>query len=114
MTADTDTFYLKRGDRLPKMRRPLLGPDGLALDLTTASGVVMHMRNRDGGAVKITAGACAIIAPPTGGVVEYAWAATDTDTAGTFEAEFEVTFSGLKMTVPNASNVSVRIGEDIA
>ncbi|MES2753834.1 MAG: hypothetical protein V4659_04140 [Pseudomonadota bacterium] len=110
MTA-TETFYIKRGDRLPLLRRPLLAPDGGPLDLTGAT-VVLNVRAR-GGAMKVTNAACTVIAPAAAGVVEYGWAAIDTDTAGTFDAEFTATFAGLPITVPNKGFLQIEIGEDL-
>ena len=77
------TFTIKRGDTAPALRYALL-PE--TVDLTGAS-VVFNMRGR------IARASAAIItaSPP---VVEYAWAAGDTDVSGTRPAEFEVTFPG--------------------
>ena len=48
------------------------------------------------------------------GVVEYAWAAGDTDTAGTHLAEFQVTFpGGLPATYPNRGYLLVEITADL-
>lgn len=96
MTATT--HYLRVGDRLPKLRRQLVDANGAAIDLT-ASTVAFRMWPQTGGALKINNGACAIVDAATG-VVEYSWAAIDTDTAGTFLGEFEITLAGLGQTVP--------------
>lgn len=77
------TFTIYRGDTSPALRFALFPA---TVDLTGAS-VVFNMRGR------ITRASAAIVttSPP---VVEYAWAAGDTDLAGTRPAEFEVTFPG--------------------
>ena len=107
---DVDNFYLTQGDRLPKLRRQLLGPDGLPLDLSGAT-VVLNMKGRAG--MKITNGACAVIAPATTGFVEYAWTAADTDTDGQYEAKFRATFGGLPLSCPNDGVLQVLIDKDI-
>lgn len=89
-------LHIKRGDRLPKIRRTLKREDGTVVNLTGAS-VVFRMRPR-GGALKVNAAATVVDA--AGGVAEYAWAVNDTDTEGLFEAEWAVTISGSVETVP--------------
>jgi hypothetical protein len=89
-------FTLKRGDR----GRPLvvtLTPDVNILGAT----VVLNMRNRDTGAMAITRGAMTILqASP--GRVQYDWQAGQTDAAGVYEFEVEVTFAnGQPVTYPS-------------
>jgi hypothetical protein len=65
------------------------------------------------GPVKIDTAATVVTA--ASGIVRYDWLAADTDTAGTFQAEFEVTYSDGKIeTFPNASYIEVVITDDIA
>ncbi|MEK7178567.1 MAG: hypothetical protein AAB721_02855 [Patescibacteria group bacterium] len=100
------TFYLKKGDRLPKLRATLLDGDGAAINLTGAA-VQFRMRPRGGGALKVDA--AATIVTPASGIVEYSWAALDVDTEGVFDAEFAVTLAGLVQTVPASGAVLVVI-----
>lgn len=105
-------FQLKRGDNVPPLRRTLLADSEDPVDLTNAS-VSFHMRQK--GADSTAVDAAATVVDPSGGVVEYRWQDGDTDEAGLFIAEFEVSYAdGAVETFPNASNIHIRINEDIA
>lgn len=111
-------FEIKQGDRRPlfvvALKDNFGEPSETAVNLTTATGVVFNMRNKAGGAVKVSRGACTIT-NAAGGEVTYAWATNDTDTAGSFEAEVEVTWNDTKAeTFPNDSYWDVVITDDIA
>ena len=110
MSANT-RFVIKQGDRREPIERTLRGSDGVAVNLTGAT-VKFLMRPEGGGAVKIDAAATVVDAPT--GAVRYSWDSDDTDTAGKFEAEFEVTFGdGTKETFPNEEYIPVLIIDDI-
>lgn len=66
-------FTIKVGDRLPKLRQTLLESDGSPIDLTLVESVTLKLRDQRGGALLTLTGSSAIIAPATGGVVEYSW-----------------------------------------
>lgn len=101
------TFNIKRNDTSPALEYTL----SPAVDLTAALEVRFHMRLR-GGVTKIDAAATITTANP--GVVQYNFAATDTDTSGIYEAEFEVTYAdGTIETFPNSGYLSVSIKDDI-
>lgn len=102
------TFNIKRGDTSPALVYALTPTPNL-----TGATVVFTMKAR-GGAVKVNRAAATAVGPETDGVVSYAWDPADTDTAGTFDAEFEVTFADLSIeTYPNASNITVKITADL-
>jgi len=104
-------FLIKRGDRREPIERVLRGSDGNPVDLTGAS-VRFIMKTLEG-VVKVDAGAT-IVGTPSAGRVRYSWGATDTDTAGPFRAEFEVTFGdGTKQTFPNKDFIAVLVVEDL-
>lgn len=94
---------MKVGNLLPILSAQLRDQTGAALDLSSGGTTVkLVMKNRATGAVKINNQPCAIVAPASGGNVTYTWAGTDTDTAGEYDAEFQVLLGGLTpMTVPN-------------
>jgi BppU N-terminal domain len=106
----TDLTF-KKGDRLPAVQATLLDRDGDAVDLTGAT-VLFLMRNQVTKAVKVNAAATLVNAAL--GIVSYAWAAADLDTAGFYEAEFEVTLAGLKQTYPNDRFINIEVVEDVA
>lgn len=106
-----DKFYLKRGDTSPSL--------AFALEPTTTvlsgASVVFNMRDRATGTVKVTRAAAVIVTATGTPTVRYDWAAGDTATAGTYDGEFEVTYSDLSVeTFPNASNITIVIAGDIA
>lgn len=106
-----DKFYLKRGDTSPSLAFALEP----ATTVLSGASVVFNMRDRAAGTVKVSRAAAAIVTATGTPTVRYDWAAADTDTAGTYDAEFEVTYSDLTVeTFPNSSNITVVISGDIA
>jgi len=106
----SDTFYIKQGDTSPAIQYAL-SPASVIL---TAATVVFNMR-AVGGTVKISREAATITTATGTPTVQYNWTADDTDTAGLFQAEFEVTYSdGTIETFPNASYIQVNITGEIA
>lgn len=104
-------FELKRGDTSPALMAALQDDAGAAVDITGAS-VRFHMK-AIGGAVKVDA--AAVIVDPVAGEVQYSWAPEDTDTAGRFSAEIEVTYTDATVeTFPNGENILIVIRDDLA
>lgn len=101
------SVVVKKGDRRPAVTATAKDAAGVVIDLTGATAkFIMFDWN---GLVKVNA-AATILAPATDGKLQYDWVAADTDTAGAYRAEFEVTFSdGKKMTVPNADFIHVHV-----
>jgi hypothetical protein len=87
----TMPFTIKKGDTRPVLSAFLQESNGDPIDLTGAT-VRVIMLPAGGGAAKVNALATIIDAP--NGEIEYQWFEGDTDTAGGFEVEFEVTFPG--------------------
>lgn len=101
-------FHLKVGDTLPKYRRTLRGSDGAVQDLTGATSVKFRMRKMGTtGAYKVDAAAVVIDAP--NGLVEYAWVAADTDTPGSYHAEWQVFWGANRQTHPNDNHSVIQI-----
>lgn len=106
----TRQFSIKKGDRLPTLEATLKYADGGVIDLTGAT-VKLIMAATPGSTPKVaTAG---VVTNAAGGVVQYLWAAGDTDTAGRYVAEFEVTANGKTLTVPNDSYFEVHVTGDL-
>jgi hypothetical protein len=104
------TFYIKTGDLLPVIRAQLTGSGGKPQKLTGAA-VEFHMRDALG-VLKVNANAT--VESAARGVVSYAWQAADTDTAGTYIAEFEVSVAGKAMTFPNDGDITVIVADEVA
>ena len=117
-----ETFTIKRDDTLPKIRVQLWDDEAKTIktDLTLATSQAFHMMDREEAGLaaptlKIEA-AAQIIGPATDGVLEYGWidGNDDTDTEGTYFAEFEVTWSAtLRTTYPNDGYIIVKIPDDL-
>lgn len=104
----TATFYIKQNDTSPAIEFQL----DPVVDLTGAT-VVFNMAQQDGTA-KISRGVASVVGAAADGIVKYDWSDGDTDTAGTFFGEFEVTYSdGSIETFPNADNIAVVITSDL-
>ena len=112
------TFSIKQFDRRPLFVAVLKDdfgePTEAIVDLTTATAAVFNMRESVSGTVKITRGS-ATISNPVGGEVTYAWGTADTNTAGEFQAEIEITWGdGKPETFPNNDYWTISIVDDIA
>lgn len=105
------TFYIKQNDTVPSIRAILENGSGNAVDLIDAS-VNFHMRTLGG--TTVTTDAAATVVNAASGIVQYNWDAADTDTIGSYQAEFEVTYSdGTIETFPNNGYIRVEITDDI-
>jgi hypothetical protein len=107
-------IYIKRNDREPSVNAVLYGGDLAAVTAALSGGTLKFiMRQRGGTTTKVNSGATIVSAALR--TVRYDWAAGDTDTAGQFDAEFEVTTSGgKKFSFPNGKHLEVQIAEDLA
>ena len=105
------TFTIKRNDTGPRLLFALTPAD--EIDLTGAT-VRFSMRSRAG--VLVVNRVVAVIITETGTpTVAYDWQPADTATAGVYEAEFEVTYSGAAVeTFPNNGYISIIVADDIA
>lgn len=102
MTVD---FYIKQGDTRPPFEVTLLDANRDPVDLTTAT-VQFRMSTRAGAVPVIDEAATVVDAP--NGVVAYQWGAGDTDTPGTYLAEFVVTTASQE-TFPNSRYLVVQV-----
>lgn len=103
-----------RNDLLPVLTVTATYPDGTAVDLSSASSPEFHMRLVGSSTLKVD-GTATIESPATAGRISYAWAGTDTDTAGRYQAEFEVILAGKRLTFPGPDQtLEIVVREDIA
>ena len=104
------TFRIKQNDPSPQIEAVLSNAAGTPIDLNGAS-VRFHMR-RAGGPVVVDAAATIVTA--AAGLVRYSWAGSNTNTVGSYLAEFEVTYAdGAVETFPNDRNLLVDIMADL-
>ncbi len=105
------SFTLKQNDRSPPITASLTA-GGAAVDLSGCT-VKFIMRAPEASSTKVNA--TATIVSATAGTVSYSWGATDTDTAGLYRAEWEVTFAGgIKRTWPAEDYLYVLVVADLA
>ena len=103
------SFYIKQHDTAPAIQAVLSDESG-RIDLTAATDVRFTMWTS--AAIKVNR-ALATITTAKSGLVSYAWQSRDTDTAGTYSCEWEITWSnGTKQTVPSDMNDTVLITAD--
>lgn len=107
-----EQFIIKKGDRLPKLRMALTDSNDAAIDLTDAT-VTFRMKKREAASLKVDASA-SVVGSATAGVVEYVWAAGDTDTVGVYDAEWVLTYSNGVQTVPTSGYVAVVVESTLA
>lgn len=106
------TFYIKQNDTRPIMSATLIDGNGATVNLDGAT-VVFKMRAVGGSVAKIDSSAS--IAEATKGKVTYTFTASDTNTVGEYEGEFEVTFAGGGIqTYPNNKYIEIEVVDDIA
>lgn len=103
-------FAIKKGDRRPRYRVQLTA-NGSPVDLTGATAIRFLMKSGVTGALKID-GVATVVDAATG-IIEYPWAAGDTDTSGTFNIEFEVNWAGEKQTFPSSGYFTCTINDDL-
>lgn len=103
-------FTIKQNDTAPSVEAVLKNSAGTAVDLTGAT-VNFHMKDLSG---TVVVDAVASVTDGSGGTVQYDWNSADTDTAGTFYAEFEVEYpDGTIETFPNTGSVAVKIVKEL-
>ena len=103
----------KRNDTRPYFKVKIIDESGNNVDLTGAT-VTFTMRNRSDATVKVNAASCTVTSA-TAGEVEYRWAATDLDTAGIYDGEFCITFSGPTiLTLPSNNYIEIEVEADLS
>jgi predicted metal-dependent enzyme (double-stranded beta helix superfamily) len=95
------TYYLTQNDAGVTMTATLKNADGTAIDLTDAT-VVFHC-GQAGDAANAIVDAAAVVLDGAAGRVAYAWTAADTAEAGTYDAEFQISWGTVIRTVPSRS-----------
>jgi hypothetical protein len=102
-----EQFNIKRGDTSPSIRFSLI-PNDMTLAGATVRFQMMNSRNK----TVIDRPAQIISDQPP--VVQYDWQLGDTDTAGTFLAEFRIQYIDTAIeTFPNRGFIQVSINADV-
>lgn len=104
-------FTIKQNDTSPALQATLKDYNGNPISLVGAT-VKFHLKSFEG-TIKVNRNMT--ITNAANGVVTYFWQSGDTSTAGTYYAEFEVTYSDLSVeTFPNSGNLAVTITPELA
>ena len=105
-------FFIKQNDTSPILQANLKDGNDAAVDV---SGATIAFKMRPVSSTTATIDSAATIIDGTSGSVKYEWQSSDTATAGSYFAEFQVTFSGGKIeTFPNGDYIQITILDDIA
>lgn len=107
---------IKRGDLLPVLEVEAYYRDRTQhLDIPTGTTAVFTMTKKGTATPKITRKAAEVISSANGVVtLRYSWEADDTDTAGDYLGEFELTLGAGPLTVPSVGYIPVTIYADLA
>lgn len=91
------SFTIRKGDREPSYSCTLFSANR-PIDLT---GITVRFKMTLRGAVTPKVDAVAVLVDEVSGKVRHDWGETDTDTAGNYDARWELTYpSGNKRTIP--------------
>lgn len=107
---------INRGDRFPNLKLTLEKQNETTgkwepVDLTEATIIKLYMVYST---IEIE-GTCTVPSPKTLGIVEYEWASEDTEVAGGYRAQVEVTWTnGKPQTFPNSGYFPIDIQPDLA
>jgi|SRR3990167_2311079 len=108
-----DTFYWKQNDTSPPLEVILRDGFGNPVDLTGAT-VKLYTRVKPAGTVKINGSAMGAVGNAVNGRQSYTPTAAQNDTAGTYEAEIQVTFgNGAVRSFPNDGYFTIKVVDDI-
>lgn len=112
MTTGKLTAALWRNDLFPSLTLLATYGDGTVVDLSAATAPRFLMRLA--GDTELKVDATATITDGAAGEITYAWAEGDTDTAGRYEAQFQVELDGKPLTLPApAQALEVVIRQDL-
>jgi hypothetical protein len=104
-------FRIKTNDTSPKLSVTLTDALGTPIGL---AGCAARFHMKAFGASSLKIDAVADIEDVVNGIVEYSWQAGDTDTAGTYYGEIEVTYGDATVeTFPNNGYFTIIIKEDL-
>lgn len=101
---------IRENDTREAIEAQLQDATGSAIDLSSISELRFQMERRGNTVVD----SVATVVDGANGKVKYDWADGDTDTAGTYQAEFRITFQDDSvLTVPNDDYITVEVTSEI-
>jgi hypothetical protein len=107
-------FIVKQGDLFPPIDATVRDANDAVVDVSGATVKFSMRDSRDPGSIKIALGTGQVVDGVTG-AIRYAFGADDSDTPGTYEAEFQVTpTTGASMRIPTEGYITVIIEEAVA
>jgi len=105
------TFYIKQNDTSPSIQATLENGDGQKVNLSGCS-IRFYMKEIGSATVKVD-GAVTVVNENTG-LIRYDWVDSDTNVAGNYHGEFQVTYPSTKVeTFPNDGYIKIKITDDI-
>lgn len=109
-------FWIKQDNRRPYIEAVLKDEDGAVIPLTLPpNDVLFSMETRGTGTAKVYRESCTIV-DAANGVVQYEWAAGDTDTPGIYFGEFIIDWDGNgdEITCPNDGYKIIKVKAKVA
>ena len=104
-------FRIKTNDTSPKLAVTLQDANSVPVNI---SGATVRFHMKAFGATSLKTDAPMTITNATGGIVQYSWVAADTNLAGTYYGEVEVTYSDSTIeTFPNNGYFTIIVKEDL-
>lgn len=97
-----EVFKVGRGDTLPSIKiKATTKISGKVVPVPNLAGGTVVFTMTDAQGTKVVDRAPATLEDAANAVLRYDWQAEDTDTAGEYDAEFEITVAGKVLTIPN-------------
>ena len=104
-------FNIKQNDTSPSLQATLKDSTLTPIGLNGAT-VQLHMKSL-GGVVKVNE--TMTIVDSDNGIIRYDWQTGDTDTVGTYNVEFQVTYSDTTIeTFPNNGNLVINVVRELS
>jgi hypothetical protein len=104
------TFTIKQSDTSPSIQATLQDSNATPINLSGAT-VRLHMKLL--GSSTVLEREVSVVTPFSG-IIRYDWQDGDTSVAGTYNAEFEVTYADLSVeTFPNTGNIAIVITPEL-
>lgn len=104
-------FRIKTNDTSPKLAVTLQDANSVPVNI---SGATVRFHMKAFGATSLKTDAPMTITNATGGIVQYSWVAADTNLAGTYYGEVEVTYPDSSIeTFPNNGYFTIIVKEDL-